>query len=317
MHKPLRPGRIHPMPHEPRLGRFQRWAERLAHPFLLGGACLLWLAMGRGEEAVLVAMAGALTVLMLLEALVPAMPEWRLRTRQRFLLAGLYLLSSALFGAFTAIYEAALLQPLAAAREALGLGWPRGLPILAQVLLLFLASDFIYYWIHRAIHRWSWLWRASGHGFHHAFQNLHALNVGTNHPFETVLLALPMVMVATVFGAGGEALAGATVLVVVNTAAAHANVRMDTPVFNWLFTSANQHRRHHSSEFAVSNTNYGCNIILWDRLFGTFSKGEVQQTGIGPGEPTLAQKFMLPFREPDFADTAATRARRRPEDQPA
>jgi sterol desaturase/sphingolipid hydroxylase (fatty acid hydroxylase superfamily) len=180
------------------------------------------------------------------------------------------------------------------------------------VLLLFFASDFIYYWIHRAIHRWGWLWKASGHGFHHAFQNLHALNVGTNHPFELVFLTLPMVLVATVFGASGEAVAGATVLGVVNTAAAHANVRMDTPVFNWVFTSANQHRRHHSSEFAVSNTNFGCNVILWDRLLGTFSKGDVRQTGIGPGEPTLWQKFMLPLREPEFADTAATRARRWP-----
>jgi sterol desaturase/sphingolipid hydroxylase (fatty acid hydroxylase superfamily) len=294
------------------VSRAQRWIERLAHPLLLTGAYLLWLAMDRGVEAVMVALVGAFAVLMLLEAWVPAMPEWRLRVGQRLLLAALYLVSFVLFGVFTAIYETTLGQPLAFARDALGLGWPDGLPVLAQVLLLFFASDFVYYWIHRAIHRWGWLWKASGHGFHHAFQNLHALNVGTNHPFELVFLTLPMVLVATVFGASGEAVAGATVLVVVNTAAAHANVRMDTPVFNWVFTSANQHRRHHSSEFAVSNTNFGCNVILWDRLLGTFSKGEVRQTGIGPGEPTLWQKFMLPLREPEFADTAATRARRRP-----
>lgn len=295
----------------------RHWIERLAHPLLLLGAYLLWLAMDRGADAVLVALVGAFTVLMLLEALVPAMPEWKLRPGQRFVLAGLYLMTFVLFGVFTAVYEATLVQPLAATRDALGLGWPQALALPLQVLLLFFASDFVYYWIHRAIHRWGWLWRASGHGFHHAFQNLHALNVGTNHPFELVFLALPMVLVATVFGAPGEIVGGATVLVAVNAAAAHANVRMDTPVFNLVFTSANQHRRHHSSEFAVSNTNFACNVILWDRLFGTFSRGEVRQTGIGPGEPTLAQKFMLPFREPDFADTAASRARGRRDDQPA
>jgi sterol desaturase/sphingolipid hydroxylase (fatty acid hydroxylase superfamily) len=298
------------MDREARHGATQRWIERLAHPLLLLGAYLLWLAMDRGGEAVLVALVAAFAILMLLEALVPAMPEWKLRLGQRFLLAGLYLLTFILFGVFTAVYEATLVQPLAAARDALGLAWPENLPVLVQVLLLFFASDFVYYWIHRAIHRWGWLWRASGHGFHHAFQNLHALNVGTNHPFELVFLALPMVLVATVFGAPGVIVGGATVLLVVNAAAAHANVRMDTPVFNWVFTSANQHRRHHSNEFAVSNTNFGCNVILWDRLFGTYSQGEVRQTGIGPGEPTLGQKFLLPFREPGFADTAATRARR-------
>lgn len=268
------------MNEEPRLRPVQRWIERLAHPLLL------------------------------LEQLVPAMPDWRLRMGQRLQLAGLYLMSFVLFGVFTAVHETLVVEPLAATREVLGLGWPSGLPILAQVLLLFFASDFIYYWIHRAIHRWAWLWKASGHGFHHAFQNLHALNVGTNHPLEIVLLTLPMVLVAAVFGASAEAVGGATVLIVVNTAAAHANVRMETPGLNWIVTSANQHRRHHSNEFEVSNTNFACNAILWDRLFGTFSTGEVAQTGIGPGEPTLVQKFLLPFREPAFADTAASRARR-------
>jgi sterol desaturase/sphingolipid hydroxylase (fatty acid hydroxylase superfamily) len=219
-------------------------------------------------------------------------------------------MSFVLFGVLTQVHETLLVAPLASTREALGLGWPSSLPILAQVLLLFFASDFLYYWVHRAIHRWGWLWKASGHGFHHAFQNLHALNVGTNHPFEAVLITLPMVLVATLFGAGAEAVGGATVLIVVNTAAAHANVRMETPGLRWLVTSANQHRRHHSSHFETSNTNFACNAILWDHLFGTYSQGEVAQTGIGPGEPTLAQKFLLPFREPEFADTAVSRARK-------
>jgi sterol desaturase/sphingolipid hydroxylase (fatty acid hydroxylase superfamily) len=293
----------------------QRWIERLAHPLLLVGALLVWGAMGRRPDAVLLALLLAFTLLMLLEHLMPAMPDWRLRPMQRLQLAALYLMSFLLFPVLTSVHEALLVTPLASAREALGLGWPSTLPILAQVLLLFFASDFLYYWIHRAIHRWGWLWRASGHGFHHAFQNLHALNVGTNHPFEIVLLTLPMVLVASVFGAGAEAVGGASVLIVVNTAAAHANVRMETPGLNWLITSANQHRRHHSAVFEVSNTNFACNAILWDRLFGTYSSGEVAQTGIGPGEPGLLAKFLLPFREPDFADTAASRARQARADQ--
>lgn len=295
----------------------QRWIEHVAHPVLLVGAYLLWLAMNKGEAAVLVALVAAFAVLMLLEAVVPAVPHWRLRTSQRVQLAGLYLLTLVLFGVFNAAYDVTVVEPLASARDRLGLSWPVGLPLLAQVLLLFAASDFVYYWIHRAIHRWGWFWKFSGHGFHHAFQNMHALNVGANHPFELLYLSLPLVCVATVFGVPGEIVAGADVLLVVNAAAGHANVRMDTPVLNWLITSANQHRRHHSAEFAVSNTNFSCNVILWDRLFGTFSEGDVQQTGIGPGDPTLWQKFMLPFREPEFADTAATRVQRRPDDQPA
>jgi sterol desaturase/sphingolipid hydroxylase (fatty acid hydroxylase superfamily) len=151
------------------------------------------------------------------------------------------------------------------------------------------------------------LWRLSGHGFHHAFHNLHAINVGATHPFEVIFLALPMVLLAAVFGAPPEAVSGAGVLLVVNGTLAHANVRMETPVFNWLFTASNQHRRHHSAVFKESNTNYACNAILWDRLFGTYSSGDVRQTGIGPTQPTLRQMFLLTFREPRDAETVTSR----------
>ncbi len=51
-----------------------------------------------------------------------------------------------------------------------------------------------------------------------------------------------------------------------------------------------------------SNTNYGCAVILWDRLFGTFSDAATVATGIGDTEPSLLGKALLPFREPQ--DTA-------------
>ena len=124
-----------------------------------------------------------------------------------------------------------------------------------------------------------------------------------------MLLALPVVLVAALFGAGAEAVAGATVLAVVNTSIAHANLDIDTPLLRWVFTTSNQHRRHHSAVFEASNSNYACNAILWDRLFGTFSRGPVHQTGIGPTQPGLWRMFLLPFREPPDVDTVSTRAR--------
>src|SRR5690606_7176430 len=160
-------------------------------------------------------------------------------------------------------------------------------PLLVQVLLLFLASDFIYYWIHRAVHRWGWLWRASGHGFHHAFHNLHALNTGANHPFEVPLLALPTVLLARLFGAGADALAGATLRAVVDTAVPHANLDIATPLLRWVITTANQHRRHLALVFEQSDTNYAGKAILWDLVFGTFSEGPEEQAGIGPRAPGL------------------------------
>ena len=287
-----------------------RLIERWAHPLFLVGAAGLWLAMGRSELAALVALAGSLLMMEVLERLVPAKPAWHQSWGEKAKLAGVYLMVLFIFGLVVSVYERLLGAGLSGIRESLGLAlWPGNWPVMVQVLMLYFASDFIYYWIHRTIHRWSLLWRLSGHGFHHAFHNLHAINVGATHPFEVLFLALPMVLLAATFGAPAEAVAGASVLLIVNGTLAHANLRMDTPVFNWFFTSSNQHRRHHSTVFEVSNTNYACNAIVWDRLFGTYSHGEVEQTGIGPRQPTFREMFLLPWREPDGADTAATRAR--------
>ena len=123
------------------------------------------------------------------------------------------------------------------------------------------------------------------------------------------LLTLPMVLLAALTGAPEQATGAAGILLLANATLAHANVRMDTPVFNLFVTSSDQHRRHHSVVFEESNTNYACNAILWDRLFGTFSRGPVHQTGIGPTQPGLWRMFLLPFREPPDVDTVSTRAR--------
>ena len=284
------------------------WIESLTHPALLLGALALWWVLGRSELAALAALVVAQAVLTLLEATVPALPHWRQTLMQKLGLAAVYLATLVVFGLVLALYEWLLAPPLIQLRDAWGLAlWPTHWPLVAQVVLLFFASEFIYYWIHRAIHASSLFWRVSGHGFHHAYQNLHALNAGATHPLEVLFLALPALLITALFGGTADAAAGATALLVVNASIVHANVHTDTPGLRWLVTSSAQHRRHHSAVFKDSNSNYSCNAIVWDRLFGTFSEGPVTQTGIGPHEPTFLQKLLLPLREPVYADTATTR----------
>ncbi|MEX2497311.1 MAG: sterol desaturase family protein [Wenzhouxiangellaceae bacterium] len=285
-----------------------RWVERLAHPGFLAMGIGCWWWMDGHELALVPALALTLLGASLLERWLPARPDWRQSGGERMRLAGLYLLTFVLLGAMSQAYGALLQPAFQPLREDLGTRiWPDAWPLLAQGLILFFASDFIYYWIHRAIHSSAVLWRLSGHGLHHAFHNLHAINVNATHPFEIVFLALPMVMLAALFGASSAAVSLAFVLLACNATLAHANVSMNTPVLAWLFTHSNHHRRHHSMEFKTSNTNYACNAILWDRVFGTYSEAPVQQTGIGPVQPRIRDMFLLPFREPEQVDTIAKR----------
>ena len=291
------------------------FSQTLTHPLLLLGALGLWWALDKSEIAALAALVASQAVLAFLEATAPAVPHWRQTPKHKLGLAAVYVATLVVFGLVLSLYEWLLAPSLVHARDAWGLAlWPTGWPLLAQVVLLFFASEFIYYWIHRAIHASSLFWRLSGHGFHHAYQNLHALNSGATHPLEVLFLALPALLITALFGGTAEAAAGATTLLVVNASIVHANVHTDTPGLRWLVTSSSHHRRHHSSVFEDSNSNYSCNAIIWDRLFGTFSEGAVTQTGIGPHEPTFLQKLLLPLREPVYADTAATRKHVAPHD---
>ncbi|KRA17562.1 sterol desaturase family protein [Lysobacter sp. Root604] len=288
--------------------RLTAWVERGAQPAILAGALLLWWSLLPSGAASLIVLIAALLAASALEAWMPAMPEWRQSLGTRLRLIGVYALALALSVLLLGAYEAVLGPALSGLRAGIGAAlWPETWPLPLQAALLFFASDLIYYWIHRAIHRWPLLWRLSGHGFHHGFHNLHALNVGTNHPFEVVFLILPLVLLAAATGAPERAVEAAGIVLMVNAVLAHANLRMHTPGLSWLITSADHHRRHHSLVFEQSNSNYACNAIVWDRLFGTYSQGPVAQTGIGPNEPGLWRMYLLPFREPVDADTVSSR----------
>jgi sterol desaturase/sphingolipid hydroxylase (fatty acid hydroxylase superfamily) len=241
-------------------------------------------------------------LLNLLEYWRPLRPHWRHSWREKLGLVGVYV---AVFGFSAAVvaplYTVSLDPILVAARAALHINiWPTQWPILMQVLLAFFLSEFIWYWFHRAEHRWRLLWRLSGHGAHHSFKHLGAVNAGANHPLEMFILLVPSAIVELLFG-GGLAVAGAAVLILTQASIAHANIDLNHRVIGWLFTTNRYHIHHHSSVMAQSNTNYGCAAILWDRVFGTFAEADTLEAGIGPTEPTLLQKLMMPLREPDDA----------------
>jgi sterol desaturase/sphingolipid hydroxylase (fatty acid hydroxylase superfamily) len=115
------------------------------------------------------------------------------------------------------------------------------------------------------------------------------------------VLLLPMALVELLLGAGPAA-TGGSVLLLANTGIAHANLDLNTRGIGWVFTTNRYHQHHHSRVPEESNTNYGCAVILWDRIFGTFSDAPTDATGIGETEPSLRGKVLLPFRQP--RDTA-------------
>lgn len=273
-------------------------------PVMLIVVLTAWAFHREAAGFVLAAVVGVQLTLGVLEHYLPARPDWRIDARQRWVHIAAFAVLGAGIELVRELYAFFLATPLEGMRATWGAGiWPHDWPLLAQLLLVFFVSEFFWYWLHRAEHRWPLVWRLSGHGAHHSFKKLGALNSGLNHPFEFLLLVAPSATIELVFGVGGAA-SGAGILLLTQASIAHANLDLNCRGIGWLFTTNRHHIHHHSVVLDESNTNYGCAAIVWDRLFGTFADAPTAETGTGATEPTLWGKAVMPFFEPEDTATA-------------
>jgi sterol desaturase/sphingolipid hydroxylase (fatty acid hydroxylase superfamily) len=286
------------------MGRVAGLIEFALQPALLAGGLALWAAFRERPELPLLVMIGTQLLLGALEYARPARRDFVQSAREKRANAGLVAIFTLAAGLASELYRAGLGDPLAPLRAELGFDpWPSGWPLPARVLLAFLASEWIWYWIHRSEHRFPLVWRASGHGVHHSFHRLNAINFNANHPIEACFILIPMTLLALLFGAREE-FGAASMLILVNTSVVHSNLTLNTRGIGWIFTTSRFHFHHHSRVLDESNTNYGCASIVWDRVFGTFADAPTRATGIGPSEPGFADKLLLPLRQPEDATAA-------------
>jgi sterol desaturase/sphingolipid hydroxylase (fatty acid hydroxylase superfamily) len=279
------------------LAMLDSFIQYALHPVILISVLSAWLLID-SPFIFFGTIIGLHVVLGTLEYVRPARQAWvspALNKLSALVLVVMLFVASTMVGV---LYDNQLLGPLSQVSGLLGLNfWPHSWPLLVQAFMIFLASEFIWYWIHRAEHKWNVVWRLSGHGAHHSFKQLNALNFGLNHPLELFFLALPAALIGMLFGVG-EAALGATILLVTQASIAHSNLNMSSKWIDLFFTTNRHHIGHHSMVLEQSNTNYGCATLIWDRLFGTFVDGDTQECGTGPTEPTLLQKLVMPIREP-------------------
>lgn len=174
-------------------------------------------------------------------------------------------------------------------------------------ILSFVLLDLAIYGQHVASHKFPVLWRL--HRVHHADHDLDASSGIRFHPVEIVLSMVWKIIVVVALGA--PAVAVFLFEVVLNGAAMfnHANVRIPLGVdglMRLFIVTPDMHRVHHSIERRETDANYGFNLSLWDRIFGTYiaqpSKGHLGMTiGLpdqqGKGPSNLLWCLAFPFRD--------------------
>ena len=186
------------------------------------------------------------------------------------------------------------------------------LPFLISVALAVVALDFCVYVQHVVMHRVSWLWRL--HRVHHADAEFDVTTGLRFHPFEIIVSTLYKAMAVLVLGP--PALAVLIFEIVLNSSSmlTHANGRLPQrldQLIRWLFVTPDMHRIHHSVEVGELNSNFGFNLAIWDRLFGTYRQRaalECAQIEVGlqlqpEKASSLRSALGMPFEKPTISSS--------------
>lgn len=136
--------------------------------------------------------------------------------------------------------------------------------------IAFIIQDFLYYWFHRASHNIHWLWAA--HVVHHSSEQMNfstAFRQSIMYPVAGMwIFWMPMILIGfdpkIVFA-----------VVALNLAFQFFVHTQTVGKLGWLekvFNTPSIHRVHHSINKEYLDRNYAGVLVVWDRLFGTYTE---------------------------------------------
>ncbi len=173
-------------------------------------------------------------------------------------------------------------------------------------LLALVVLDLAIWAQHLAFHLLPFLWR--WHLVHHSEDDLDATSGTRFHPVEILISALYKLAVIAALGPAPETVIIFEILLSTLAVFNHANLAIPTGVDRWLrrlIVTPDMHRIHHSVIRREQDSNFGFNLSLWDRIFGTYvAEAAAGQLGLRLGvsgiDPargrSLIAALLLPLR---------------------
>ena len=183
------------------------------------------------------------------------------------------------------------------------LEWPEGLETFLCVIIL----DLMIYIQHVVLHMIPFFWRF--HIVHHSDLDLDVSSGLRFHPIE--ILGSMLYKIGLVFALGPST---TTVLIfeaILNGMAqfSHSNITLPESLdrlLRYIIVTPDMHRIHHSVEKEETNSNFGFNLSVWDRILGTYVPDALKpQSRIVIGvsqfrtseEVSFKNLMMMPFRK--------------------
>lgn len=134
--------------------------------------------------------------------------------------------------------------------------------------LLFLCTEFFYYWMHRVSHRVRWYW--ASHQVHHS-GNTYTLSAAFRQSLTGKITGAFVFFFPQCFlGFTPDAVLISYGLNLVYQFWIHAEW---IPKIRWMegiFNTPSAHRVHHATNLEYLDANYGGTLLIFDRLFGTY-----------------------------------------------
>ncbi len=180
------------------------------------------------------------------------------------------------------------------------------LPFWFEVVVSAILLDLAIYGQHVASHKVPMLWLV--HRMHHADRDIDVTTGARFHPVEIVLSMLYKFVVIILLGAPALAVFIFEVLLNGSAMFNHANWRMPLgldKIVRTVFVTPDMHRVHHSIHQRETDSNYGFNLSIWDRMFGTYIEQpqdghDAMTIGLKPYQDSKPSNFLwcllLPFK---------------------
>lgn len=178
-----------------------------------------------------------------------------------------------------------------------------GQSTLAIVLGIFLI-DLSGYLLQVIMHKIPALWRI--HRIHHADTEMDATSSLRLHPFELILQLAVQAVLLPLLGVSIASFIFYFTLALPWFVLNHSNIKFPywfERIGSLIMSTPDWHRVHHSSFQPETDSHYGCLFSIWDRLFGTGGKVNVEkiQFGLdkfrGPGDQSVWQLLKMPFKK--------------------
>ena len=153
-----------------------------------------------------------------------------------------------------------------------------------QVTVIVLFQSFMSYWMHRLEHAIPALWAL--HKFHHSADRMSIFTSQRRtvlaKGMEEALLFIPALLLTDptapkpTLGSLSFAMvaiyAAFRIFIGFNMYLCHSNLTTDYGwVGRWLLVSPRMHRLHHAASRSYHDNNFTFDLVIWDRLFGTYA----------------------------------------------